>query len=216
MRSFSNALRPKYIFKCYLVWIISCTSVFKYSLWYKYTLSGKLTTFYWNPPQTFCWQMVHNFNIQRFCSVCNVFQNRERGSLFRAKLRRATPLVCLLSQYFSTSSTTTNTETKYAFILQETEIWDNRPQIVSCLWLEREQKGFHSNVAKMPIYFYKRNRTVTFILENKFLCISSVCRRKHLKSNIRQQASAMLTECNVILFTLIWAVCNLSLPVLVN
>lgn len=43
MRSFSNALRPKYIFKCYLVWIISCTSVFKYSLWYKYTLSGKLT-----------------------------------------------------------------------------------------------------------------------------------------------------------------------------
>lgn len=157
-------------------------------------------TFYWNPPQTFCWQMVHNFNIQRFCSVCNVFQNRERGSLFRAKLRRATPLVCLLSQYFSTSSTTTNTETKYAFILQETEIWENRPQIVSCLWLEREQKGFHSNVAKMPIYFYKRNRTVTFILENKFLLHKFCMQKKAFKVqySAASQRYANWMQCHIV------------------
>lgn len=43
---------------------------------------------------------------------------------------------CLLSQYF----TTTTTETKYSFILYETEMWKNRPQTVPCLWLETERK----------------------------------------------------------------------------
>ena len=73
---------------------------------------------------------------------------------------------CLLSQYF----TTTTTETKYAFILYETEIWENRPQTVPCLWLEtereRKKKDFTA-LAKMPVHFYERKR-VTFILENEF------------------------------------------------
>lgn len=43
---------------------------------------------------------------------------------------------CLLSQYF----TTTTTETKYAFILSETEIWENGPQTVPCYgWRQRER-----------------------------------------------------------------------------
>lgn len=77
---------------------------------------------------------------------------------------------CLFSHYFSTNTTTaaTSAETKYAFILYAVEMWENRPQIASCLWLERGKKRFHSTRAKMPVYFYSRNSTATFILQNKF------------------------------------------------
>lgn len=43
-----------------------------------------------------------------------------------------------------------------------------------------KKKRFHSNIAKMPVYFYKGER-VTFILENKFFLHKFSMQKKALK-----------------------------------
>lgn len=68
----------------------------------------------------------------------------------------------------------------------------------------------------MPGCFYRRDRIVTVFWEGKFFLPKFCTQKKAFKVQYLTQASAMLTECNVILFTLILAICNLSLPVLVN
>lgn len=91
---------------------------------------------------------------------------------------------CLFSHYFSTNTAAaaTSAETKYAFILYAVEMWENRPQIASCLWLERGKKRFHSTRAKMPVYFYSRNSMATFILQNKFFLHTFSRQRNAFKS----------------------------------